>query len=63
MKMNGVPRKNPEQKIKSSVYNFSKNLPKESNKLKFLKNKINKYFLKRIFKLEKFYLKNILLKY
>ena len=63
MKINGVPRKNPQQKIKSSVYDFSKNLPKESNKYKFLKNKINKYFLKRIFKLEKFYLKNILLKY
>ncbi len=63
MKKNKVPRKNPEQKIKSSVYDFSKNLPKESNKYKFLRNKISNYFLKRILKLEKFYIKSILLKY
>ncbi len=63
MKKNNVPRKNPEQKINSSVYNFSKNLPKESNKYKFLNNKINKSFLERILKLEKFYINKILLKY
>jgi len=63
MKKNSVPRKNPEQKIITSGYNFSKNLPKESNKYKFLRNKVSDNFLKKILKLEKFYIKKVLLKY
>ena len=78
MKKNSVPRNNPEQKIISLVYNFSENLPKGSKNLgkknlsdndlkkmkyKFLKNKVNDKFLKKIIELEKFYVKKILLKY
>ena len=63
MKKNNVPRNNPEQTINSSVYDFSKNLPKESNRFKFLKNKVSDNFLKKILKLEKFYINNILQKY
>ncbi len=78
MKVNNVPRINPEQKIISLVYNFSKNFPKESKNLgqknltvknlkkikyKFLKNKINDIFFKKILKLEKFYLGKILSKF
>ena len=63
MKKNKVPRKNPEQKIISQGYNFSKNLPKESNKYKFLSKKLSGDFLKKILKLEKFYINKVLLKY
>lgn len=63
MEKNNVPRNNPEQTINSSVYDFSKNLPKESNRFKFLKNKVSDNFLKKILKLEKFYINNILQKY
>ena len=63
MKKNNVPRSDPEQKITSSVYDFSKNLPKESNKYKFLNHKVSDNFLKKILKLEKFYINNVLLKY
>ena len=63
MKKNNVPRSDPEQKIASSVYDFSKNLPKETNKYKFLNHKVSDNFLKKILKLEKFYINKVLLKY
>ena len=78
MKINNVPRSNPEQKVISLVYNYSKNVPKETKNLgkknltanslkkikyKFLKSKVNSIYLKKIIKLEKFYLNKILFKF